>query len=232
MADRTRVPEDAILVGLYGGGGFGREAMPLLRETVRNAWSADDQARILVCFIETTPVRGVINATPVLSEEEFFTIPASARHFNVAVGSPGLRRELAERCIARGGRPLSIRSAQSAVYDENVIGEGLVMTAFSAITSNAVVGRFFQCQLSSYVSHDCVIGDFVTFAPHAKCNGNVHVGDLAYIGAGAVIKQGTPARPLTIGAGAIVGMGAVVTRDVAPGETVVGNPARPLVRGR
>jgi maltose O-acetyltransferase len=43
------------------------------------------------------------------------------------------------------------------------------------------------------------------------------------IGTGAVILQG-----LTIGRGATVGAGAVVTRDVAPGSTVVGVPARPL----
>ena len=71
-----------------------------------------------------------------------------------------------------------------------------------------------------------MIGDFVTFAPGVKCNGNIHIQDHVYIGAGAVIKQGKPDQPLVIGAGAIVGMGAVVTKSVPPGATVVGNPAR------
>lgn len=41
-------------------------------------------------------------------------------------------------------------------------------------------GRHFHANLYSYVEHDCVIGDFVTFAPGVKCNGNVVVEDYAY----------------------------------------------------
>jgi UDP-2-acetamido-3-amino-2,3-dideoxy-glucuronate N-acetyltransferase len=47
----------------------------------------------------------------------------------------------------------------------------------------------------------------------------------ASLGSGAVILGG-----VRIGEAAMVGAGAVVTRDVAPGETVIGSPARPLVR--
>ena len=71
-----------------------------------------------------------------------------------------------------------------------------------------------------------------TFAPGVFCNGNVHVGDHAYVGTGAMLRNGTPDRPLVIGEGAVVGMGAVVTKDVAPHTTVVGNPARVLERRR
>ena len=98
------------------------------------------------------------------------------------------------------------------------------------LTSNIIIGQCFQANIYSYVAHDCKIGDFVTFAPGVMCNGNVHVGDRAYIGTGAVIKQGTPEKPLIIGADAIVGMGAVVTKNVPDGVTVVGNPARILER--
>jgi acetyltransferase-like isoleucine patch superfamily enzyme len=75
-----------------------------------------------------------------------------------------------------------------------------------------------------------VIGDYVTFAPRVHCNGNVHIEDHAYIGTGAILRQGTPDKPLIIGRGAVVGMGAVVTKDVAPNTVVVGNPAKILER--
>ena len=50
----------------------------------------------------------------------------------------------------------------------------------------------------------------------------VRIGRHVWIGGGAIILPG-----LTIGDDAIIGAGSVVTRDVAPGSTVVGNPARP-----
>jgi hypothetical protein len=33
------------------------------------------------------------------------------------------------------------------------------------VTASAKIGAHFQCNIYSYVAHDCVIGDFVTFAP-------------------------------------------------------------------
>ncbi len=53
------------------------------------------------------------------------------------------------------------------------------------------------------------------------------IGDDVMIGAGAIVV-GRSNQTLRIGDGARVGAGAVVTKDVAPGQTVVGSPARPL----
>src|SRR3546814_9516802 len=124
---------------------------------------------------------------------------------------------------------MRISDWSSDVCSSDLVGEGAILCGFTHITSNAKIGRFFHANIYSYIAHDCVIGDFVTFAPGVMCNGHVVIEDHAYIGAGAVIKDGTD-RPMVIGRGAIVGMGGVVTKRVAPGATVVGHPAGTLGR--
>jgi bifunctional UDP-N-acetylglucosamine pyrophosphorylase/glucosamine-1-phosphate N-acetyltransferase len=49
------------------------------------------------------------------------------------------------------------------------------------------------------------------------------IGDGAFIGVDTMLRA-----PVTVGAGAKTGAGSVVTRDVEPGKTVVGAPARPI----
>jgi sugar O-acyltransferase (sialic acid O-acetyltransferase NeuD family) len=212
----------AALVGLYGAGGFGREVMPLLAECLAPGARA--------VFVESEPRTAEVNGWPVLSDAAFFAEPCAERLFNVAVADSRTRQRIAEACLARGARPLSLISRHALVGPHNEIGEGAILCAFAVVTANARIGRFFHGNIRSYVAHDCVIGDYVTFAPGVCCNGNVVVRDHAYLGTGAIIRNGSPGRPLVIGEGAVVGMGAVVTKDVPPFTTVVGNPARPLPR--
>ena len=67
------------------------------------------------------------------------------------------------------------------------------------------------------LTHDAQSADFVCLERP------VRIDDHAWIGARALICPG-----VTVGEGAVVGAGAVVTRDVAPYTIVVGNPARPI----
>ena len=73
------------------------------------------------------------------------------------------------------------------------IGAGAIICGFCTITTNVRIGRFFHANIYSYVEHDAVIGDYVTFAPRVNCNGNITIKDLAYVGAAAAIRQGTMA---------------------------------------
>lgn len=210
--------------GVYGASGFGREVMPLLRQQVGN------DLEVECVFIDDAGSGETVNGCKCISFEQFRNHPADNRAVTLAIADGGTRRKLAEKCAHAEVDIVDVRAANSIELDGSQIGEGLVMCGFSTITSNAKIGRHFHANIYSYVAHDCVIGDFVTFAPRVMCNGNVHIGDNAYIGTGAIIRQGRPDKPLTIGEGAIIGMGAVVTRDVPPGVTVIGNPAKPLIK--
>jgi sugar O-acyltransferase (sialic acid O-acetyltransferase NeuD family) len=163
-----------------------------------------------------------VNGTRVLSFDEFVDFSGD-RAICLAVADAGVRRLLERRCHESHVSFFSPRAEQRIEMDEVTLGEGALISPYTTLTSNIRIGRHFHLNIYSYVEHDCVIGDFVTFAPAVRCNGNIRIGDDAYIGANAVIRQG-----LTIGKGATVGMGAVVTKDVPDGETWVGNPARRL----
>lgn len=210
------------LIGLYGTGGCARGIMPLLREQIAGSVSE------LVFVDDDFNAAPTANGHRVMRWDDFAAGDPAQRSICLGIAAPVTRAKLAERADKAGISLHGAMAASAIVMDEVEIGEGACLSPFVTITSNIRIGRGFHANLYSYVEHDCVIGDFVTFAPGVQCNGNVHIGDLAYIGAGAIIRQGTPLRPLLIGAGATIGMGAVVLGDVAPGATVAGNPARLL----
>ncbi len=204
---------------IYGTGGCGRALAHSLIETSRD-WMQRSGEGARVVFVDDNPA-----TTAPLPVVPFDSLVAGD-FFVLGVADGKVRRRLEIKCLAAGLSALDFYAPGVMIGLGNQIGEGCVLMAQTMVTTNVRIGRQFQCNIYSYVEHDCVIGDYVTFAPRVSCNGNVHVGDHAYIGAGAVIKQGTPDKPLVIGAGAVIGMGAVVTKSVAAGAIAVGNPAR------
>jgi len=208
--------------GVYGAAGCGRGVMPLLRQQIASKGVATDR----LVFVDDNPKAVSINGHRVMLYEEFLATTADEHHIVLSIANNRIREQLALRCGECGVKPLSVIAANVVMMDEIKLGEGAVLCPFVTITSNIVIGRYFQANIYSYVEHDCIIGDFVTFAPRVQCNGNVVIEDHVYVGAGAIIKQGHPDSPLIIGRGATIGMGAVVTKSVPAGATVIGNPAR------
>ncbi|MDX6408864.1 MAG: hypothetical protein QOE13_1935 [Gaiellaceae bacterium] len=127
------------------------------------------------------------------------------------------------------------------------IGDNTRIGPFVEIQRGAVIGA--NCKIQSHtficdgvtIEDEVFVGHGVMFVNDKLPRATSEAGDLqteadwtllpirvehgAAIGSSAVILGG-----VTIGADSMVGAGAVVTRDVAPNETVVGNPARKLER--
>lgn len=215
------------LFGIYGAGGCGRGILPLAREQL--AVCEPDHKLV---FIDDDAAGTTINGHDVLTFEQFSASSGSEGKVAIAIADSQVRARLAQKCRMAGTQFFNVIAVSAVMMDSIELGEGALISPFVTLTSNISIGAHFQANLYSYVEHDCVIGDFVTFAPRVCCNGNVHIGDHAYIGTGAVIRQGRHGDPLRIGTGAVVGMGAVVTHDVEPYATVVGVPARPLKKSK
>ncbi len=125
------------------------------------------------------------------------------------------------------------------------IGDGTRIGPFVEIQRGAVIGSRCKIQSHTFICdgveiHDEVfVGHGVLFVNDKHPRATTAQGGLqteedwqllrtviergAALGSGAIVLGG-----VRIGEGALVGAGSVVTRDVPPGETVIGSPARPL----
>jgi len=209
----------SILYGLVGASGFGSEVMPILESSIDSQLKDEYQ----ISFIDIDQSKKMFISKKVMSEEEFFNTNADIKYFNIAISNPKIRYEVYCRFSETNAKPISIFSNDVEKISNVSFAEGPIILPHVLFTTNISVGKFFHSNPKCSIAHDVKIGDFVTLAPGAIVNGNVFIDDFAYIGSRAVIKQG-----VTIGKGATIGMGAVVIRDVEPGTTVVGNPAKIL----
>ncbi len=121
-------------------------------------------------------------------------------------------------------------------WGSHTIGKGTRIGAYVEIGDDVQIGE--NCLIEAFVficpcvriESNCFIGPHVCFTndnypPSSKNDWqNTLVKRTASIGAGCVIKPG-----ITIGEGAVIGCGSVVTKDVPEGEVWAGNPADKLV---
>ncbi len=107
--------------------------------------------------------------------------------------------------------------------DGTCVGCGSILLAGTVLTATVTVGRHVVCMPHAVLTHDCVVADYATICAGVVLGGRVSVGRDAYLGMASSVRQ-----ELTVGDGATIGMGAVALRDVPPGETWVGVPARPV----
>lgn len=203
------------IIGVYGAGGLGRVVMPVL-------WRQTDIQSTDLVFIDDELSNEFVNDVPVLNFEEFNDLKCDTKEVVIAIADFSIRKKLFDMLDYFGINHKSVVSDTCLKLDEVLIGDNSILCPFVTLASNLVIGKSFHAHVYSYVGHDCEIGDFVTFAPGVKCNGYVRIESNVCIGTGAIINQGCKDKPLIIGEGSIIQMGAVISEDVPPGAVVYG----------
>jgi acetyltransferase-like isoleucine patch superfamily enzyme len=129
----------------------------------------------------------------------------------------------------------NFRTGHNILIRENTeIGDGVLIGTNSVVENNCKIGNNVSIQTNVYITTNTIIEDNVFMGPCSVTTNDKYmqagaklIGPTikkgARIGGNAIILPG-----IMIGELAAVGSGAVVTHDVPPGATVVGNPARKM----
>lgn len=203
---------------LVGAGGLAREVLAAIRMAGRPdpIGMLDDRPALAGTEVDGVPVLGGSDLVHEHQDAQVIVCVANAHR-------PAGRREVVRRLGLPAERYATVVHPHASVAPGVELGEGTVLLAGVVITAPQRVGAHVVAMPHVLLTHDDVVGDFVTMAGRATLAGAVEVGEAAYLGSGCLIREG-----VTIGAEAVIGMGATVLDDVPAGQTWVGLPARKL----
>ena len=204
---------------IIGAGGFGREvhAWATQSEAHGRDWEIKGFIDDNVDALSERPSPGRIIGR--LSDY----LPKAEDVFVCAIGIPSIKRKCSEMISARGGEFVNIVHRTVVLAHEVRLGRGVIVCPYVVLSANVTLGDGVGVNSHSSVDHDATVGAWSQVNCHCDLTGAVVIEEEVFLGSHASVLPG-----VRVGRGAIIGAGAVVFKDVSPGVTVTGAPARPL----
>ncbi|OEF04590.1 acetyltransferase [Vibrio genomosp. F10] len=172
---------------------------------------------------------------PKLSQIECWSVVGDTQHLLtslceydsvfVAIGNNQVRNQKLDLLQDHGAKLPALIHPSAVVSKYCEIGDGSVVMAHAAVNPFSRIGKGCIINTSSSVDHDCWLGDGVHISPGAHLAGGVNVGQLSWLGIGCCVKQ-----QIHIGQRVTVGAGATVVSDVMDDLTVIGTPAKSVLK--
>lgn len=141
--------------------------------------------------------------------------------FICALGDTKYKKHYTEIIQSKGGKFINLIHNTAHIGKNTNLGEGTVVLKYASIGSDVKMGNSCFIQDFAIIGHDCKIGDYVRIDTHCTCVGGIVLREGAMIYTSSVVNQG-----VTVGEYAVVGALSFVIRNVKPGTTVSGNPAK------
>lgn len=212
-------PRDLLIIGA---GGASREIAWAVEEinAIAPRWNLlgflDDNQALLPPRIHGYSVLGGLAAIADFPSAQVIIGIASYK-------SRTVRKRIVDRIALPPDRFATVVAPTARVSRHAAIGHGSAILHGATVGTDAVIGDHVIIGSSCVVGHDARLHPYVTLAAAAVVSGSSQLHSEVYVGARAVVRDG-----VTIGEGALVALGSAVFHDVAPGDTVIGNPAASL----
>ncbi len=161
------------------------------------------------------------------SDEDFVKQKSLYKKYSLFLvpDNPKIRKKLYTFYHSEGFHFETVISKNAIVSKSAVISEGCMVQAGCNISSNVKLGCCVRVNSLANIMHDCAIGDFSVIAPSSVLLGKVKINDCVYIGANSTVLPG-----VKIESGAILGAGAVLTKDISEPSAYIGVPAKKLLK--
>lgn len=144
----------------------------------------------------------------------------------VTIGDIAPRKRWYEKLKKHNLKTVNIIDKTAIISPSAKIGSGNFIGKFAIINADSVIGDDNVINTRALIEHECVVGSHTHLSTNSVINGNVIINDCVFLGSCAVcIGQ------LTIGESTTIGAGSVVIKDVEANVTVVGVPAKVILRG-
>jgi sugar O-acyltransferase (sialic acid O-acetyltransferase NeuD family) len=132
-----------------------------------------------------------------------------------------LRRRLYERVRGLGYECVSYVSSKAFIWNNVAIGDNVFLLENNVLQHRVRIGDNAVLWSGNHVGHQTVIEDHCFVSSHVVISGFCTIGRSSFLGVNCCFADG-----VTVGHDSVVGMGAVVVKDLAPRGVYVGNPAR------
>ena len=207
---------------IYGAGGLGREMLGLVcaMDPQRSKWN-------FLGFIDDGKPAGTpVSDAVVLGGMSWFSSVAGSVAVVMGLADPEAKGAVYAKLSQNPMIEFPVLVHPLAYVEPSAtLAPGVIVSPFCFVALSASLGICSFLNAASQVGHDSVVGDFCSVMPSVNISGNVTIGPRTLVGAGAKILQG-----LKIGSDATVGIGSVVLNDVPDACTVLGYPARVIMK--
>ncbi len=215
-----RSPADFRRILIIGAGGFGREV--LLWATA--AWPSDAMRIAGFLSADSCRLNGHESALAIIGDPETFELePGDA--CLLAIGIPGVRRQVAESLLARGAEFLSLIHPTAIVAPTAEIGAGSIICPYAIVSDSCRLGRFVIVNYHASLGHDASAGDFAVLSPYATLGGGASIAEDVFLGLHASVGPG-----LQLGARCKVSANSCALASASADSIIFGAPGRIMRR--